>query len=112
MIALQRANPAQRAQDLFAGAMRVGRDHLGATVNTLAFAYAGAALPLLLLFYTQDASLGTTINREAVATEIVAMLVGSIGLVAAVPLTTFLASLLVSRLPSDLLPQTDNGHSH
>ena len=112
VIALQRANPAQHAHELFTGAMRVGRDHLGATVNTLAFAYAGAALPLLLLFYTQDASLGTTINREAVATELVAMLVGSIGLVTAVPLTTFLASLLVSRLPGEVLPGTEHGHSH
>ena len=112
VIALQRANPAQRAHELFTGAMRVGRDHLGATVNTLAFAYAGAALPLLLLFYTQDASLGTTINREAVATELVAMLVGSIGLVTAVPLTTFLASLLVSHLPGEVLPGTEHSHSH
>jgi uncharacterized membrane protein len=112
VIALQRANPAQRAHELFTGAMRVGRDHLGATVNTLAFAYAGAALPLLLLFYTQDASLGTTINREAVATELVAMLVGSIGLVTAVPLTTSLAALLVSNLPVDTLPETAEAHVH
>jgi uncharacterized membrane protein len=112
VIALQRANPAQRAHELFTGAMRVGRDHLGATVNTLAFAYAGAALPLLLLFYTQDTSFGTTINREAVATELVGMLVGSIGLVAAVPLTTFLAALLVSRLPSEILPHAASEHTH
>jgi uncharacterized membrane protein len=112
VIALQRVNPAQRAHELFTGAMRVGRDHLSATVNTLAFAYAGAALPLLLLFYTQDASLATTINREAVATELVAMLVGSIGLVAAVPLTTSLAALLVSHLPADTLPEVATGHAH
>ncbi len=112
VIELQRANPAQRARELFSGAMRVGRDHLGATVNTLAFAYAGAALPLLLLFYTQDTSLGTTISREAVATEIVAMLVGSIGLVTAVPLTTSLAALLVSHLPTETLPEATAGHAH
>jgi uncharacterized membrane protein len=112
VIALQRANPAQGAHELFSGAMRVGRDHLGATVNTLAFAYAGAALPLLLLFYTQDASLGTTINREAVATELVAMLVGSIGLVTAVPLTTSLAALLVSHLPDGVLPEDAATHAH
>jgi uncharacterized membrane protein len=112
VIALRRANPAQRLRELFRGAMAVGRDHLGATVNTLVFAYAGAALPLLLLFNTQDTSFGETVNRESVATELVATLVGSIGLVAAVPLTTLLAALLATRLPASEIPAEDADHGH
>ena len=63
--------------------MSVGRDHLGAAVNTLAFAYAGASLPLLLIFSSQGLTFGAAINRQDVATEIVAALVGSIGLILA-----------------------------
>jgi uncharacterized membrane protein len=71
--------------------MRVGRDHVASTVNTLALAYAGASMPLLILFVLARQSLGTVANGETLATEIVRTLVGSIGLVAAVPLTTWLA---------------------
>lgn len=79
---------------VFAGALNVGRDHIAATINTLFLAYAGAALPLLILFTLSDQSLGTTITSEIVAVEIVRTLVGSIGLIAAVPLTTALATSL------------------
>ena len=75
--------------------MRIGRAHVASTVNTLALAYAGAALPLLILFVQSRQSLGTVANSETVATEILSALVGSIGIVASVPLTTWLATLVV-----------------
>ncbi len=96
---LRDADPHIGRGRLFASAMRVGRDHVASTVNTLALAYAGASLPLLILFVLAEQSLGTVANGETVATEIVRTLVGSLGLVAAVPLTTWLAVWAVS--PSD-----------
>jgi uncharacterized membrane protein len=99
VLALRRANPALGFRRLLGEALAVGRDHLGATVNTLVLAYAGAALPVLLIFNTEGTPFGEAVNREPVAEQIVAMLVGSIGLIAAVPLTTAIAALLASRLP-------------
>ena len=112
VLALRRANPRQRFAELYRAGAEVGRDHLGATVNTLVFAYAGASLPLLLIFSSQDIGFSEAVNRELVATEIVATLVGSIGLVAAVPLTTATAALLAMRLPIALLPEHDHAHHH
>ncbi|MFM8304849.1 MAG: YibE/F family protein [Actinomycetota bacterium] len=89
---LRRSSPGADSRTLYRSGMRVGRDHVASTVNTLALAYAGAALPLLILFTLADQSLGTVANSEAVAVEIVATLVGSIGLVAAVPVSTGLAT--------------------
>lgn len=111
VLALRRANWTQRFAQLYRDAAQVGRDHLGATVNTLVFAYAGAALPLLI-FSSQDIGFTDAIGREIVATEVVATLVGSIGLVAAVPLTTATAALLAMRLPVALLPEHDHDHHH
>lgn len=71
--------------------MRIGRDHVSSTVNTLALAYAGASMPLLILFVLSEQSFGTVANSETLATEIVRTLVGSIGLIASVPITTWLA---------------------
>ncbi len=65
-------------------------------VNTLVLAYAGAALPLLILFTQAGTPLGEVFNGESVATELVRMLAGSIGLMAAVPITTLLTAALVS----------------
>lgn len=89
---LKRARPGSTERDLFRGGLKIGRDHIASTVNTLLLAYAGAALPLLVLFVLAQQSLGTIANGEVVAVEIVRTLVGSIGLVAAVPFTTWLAS--------------------
>lgn len=89
---LRSANQDMTAGDLFAAGLRVGRDHIASTVNTLLLAYAGAALPLLILFSLSGRGLGFVASSEVVAIEIVRTLVGSIGLVAAVPLTTFLAA--------------------
>lgn len=96
---LRRAHPAISRPELVAAGLRVGRDHIASTVNTLLLAYAGAAMPLLLLFGFSGLDLGLVANSEVVATEIVRTLVGSIGLVAAVPLTTWLAAA-VARAPS------------
>lgn len=112
VLALRRANPAMPFRRLASDALRVGRDHLGATVNTLVLAYAGAALPILLIFATQQTGFGDAVNREPVAAEIVAMIVGSIGLIAAMPLTTLLASALAVRLPPEVIPEDDHGHVH
>jgi uncharacterized membrane protein len=76
-------------------ALRIGRDHISSTVNTLFLAYAGAALPLLLLFSEASQGIGSVATREIVAVEIVRSLIGSIGLVSAVPISTWLAAQVV-----------------
>jgi uncharacterized membrane protein len=88
---LHRSNPTASRRTLFTGALRIGRDHISSTVNTLFLAYAGAALPLLLLFSEINESVTSVATREIVATEIVRAIVGSIGLVASVPISTWLA---------------------
>ncbi|MFD9134644.1 YibE/F family protein [Streptomyces bottropensis] len=93
---LHEANPAMGWRGLYRAGIRIGRDHIASVVNTLVLAYAGAALPLLLLFSIAQSSVGTVANSELVAEEIVRTLVGSIGLVASVPVTTVLAALVVS----------------
>ncbi|MFC9249360.1 YibE/F family protein [Streptomyces sp. NPDC057136] len=93
---LHQADPTMGARKLYKAGIRIGRDHIASVVNTLVLAYAGAALPLLLLFSIAQSSMGTVANSELVASEIVRTLVGSIGLVASVPLTTALAALVVS----------------
>jgi uncharacterized membrane protein len=94
---LRAANPAMSAGALARSGMRIGRDHVASTVNTLFLAYAGASMPLLVLFVLSRQSLVTVANTEIVATEIVRTLVGSIGLVASVPLTTWLAAYIAPR---------------
>ncbi|MFJ8663261.1 YibE/F family protein [Streptomyces sp. NPDC093795] len=93
---LHQADPGMGPRALYRAAIRIGRDHIASVVNTLVLAYAGAALPLLLLFSIAQSSMGTVANSELVAEEIVRTLVGSIGLVASVPVTTALAALVVS----------------
>jgi uncharacterized membrane protein len=93
---LHEANPSMGWRGLYRAGIRIGRDHIASVVNTLVLAYAGAALPLLLLFSIAQSSVTTVANSELVAEEIVRTLVGSIGLVAAVPVTTALAALVVS----------------
>ncbi|GAA0926048.1 hypothetical protein GCM10009559_11070 [Pseudonocardia zijingensis] len=94
---LRYANPELGARSLFTSAMRIGRDHVASAVNTLVLAYAGAALPLLLLFSLSGRGFGDVVTSQEVATEIVRTLVGSIGLVASVPITTALAAAVASR---------------
>jgi uncharacterized membrane protein len=97
---LRRANPALPPRELYRSAVAVGRDHIASTVNTLVLAYTGASLPLLLLVRQASRPLTRVLTGEAIATEIVRTLVGSVGLVASVPLTTLLAALLFSRMPA------------
>lgn len=94
---LYNSDPEQGVKKLFRSAMRIGQDHVAATVNTLVLAYAGAALPTLLLFTISGEQFAYLINFEFVTEEIVRTLVGSLGLIAAVPITTLLAGLLVTR---------------
>jgi uncharacterized membrane protein len=93
---LQKANPEYGMRHLYKGAIRIGRDHIASTVNTLVLAYAGASLPLLILFSVSNRGLTQVLNTEHVAEEIVRTFVGSIGLVASVPITTGLAALVVT----------------
>jgi uncharacterized membrane protein len=94
---LHLANRTMPARELYRAALRIGRDHIASTVNTLVLAYAGAALPLLILFVEVERGFGDVITGEVVAIEVVRTLVGSIGLVASVPITTALAAVAVSR---------------
>ncbi len=110
VLALRRADPSMSIGGLFREGMTVGRDHLGATVNTLVLAYAGASLPVLLIFADQGMGFADAVTREVVAKEVVATLVGSIGLVAAVPLTTALAALLGTRIPPTALVESAHRH--
>jgi uncharacterized membrane protein len=112
VIALRRANPTLGARRLIRGALEVGHDHIAATVNTLVLAYAGASLPVLLIFSIGGTSFGDAANTEAVAAQVVAMIVGSIGLIAAVPITTALAALVAERLPGAALTEGDAGAAH
>ncbi|WP_399014253.1 YibE/F family protein [Streptomyces sp. FIT100] len=93
---LHQADSTLGPRGLYRAAIRIGRDHIASVVNTLILAYAGASLPLLLLFSIAESGVGTVANSELVAEEIVRTLIGSIGLVASVPVTTVLAALVVS----------------
>ncbi len=115
---LYHTDPHLRFRALFEKAMHIGQDHVAATVNTLVLAYAGTSLPLLLLFTLGSGNYGYFINIEFVTEEIIRTLIGSLGLVAAVPLTTGIAALIVlynHRIPEDwraLLGPEGEGHHH
>lgn len=108
---LRAADPTMSRRALTRAGLRIGRDHVASTVNTLALAYAGAALPLLILFVLAEQSLGTVVNSEIVATEVVRTLVGSVGLVAAVPITTWLAARVVRVAPQGRSRRARRGRS-
>ncbi len=99
---LKRIQPELTVHELVAPALRIGRDHISSTVNTLFLAYAGAALPLLLFFTEAGQGFRGVITRELVAAEVIRALVGSIGLVSSVPIATWLAALVVSEDPSSV----------
>ena len=112
---LAHLNPKLGLIGLYTRAMNVGLDHIGSLVNTLVLAYTGAALPLLILLNIGDFTWQRALNLELVAAEVIHILVGSIGLILAVPLTTFLAALMFK---GDNLPikkgelEIHQGHSH
>jgi uncharacterized membrane protein len=110
---LMRAAPHMSNKKLLERALRVGREHIGALVNTLAIAYVGVSLPLLLLFYMSSSPISVILTREDIMTEIVRTLVGSIGLVLAVPITTIIAIyMLKGRVPQHESDSHTHGHSH
>ncbi|MGO1560437.1 MAG: YibE/F family protein [Actinomycetaceae bacterium] len=89
------ANPSTPRRTLFLQGMRIGRDHIASTVYTLAFAYVGTSLPLIMLASLADRPLTDTLLSAEIAEEVVRTLVSSIGLVLAIPLTTAIAAVLV-----------------
>jgi uncharacterized membrane protein len=106
---LARAAAHYSPKQLLARGLRIGREHIGALVNTLAIAYVGASLPLLLLFkLTSTQSIWITLNSELFATEIVRTLVGSIGLILAVPITTAVAVHMLHGRRGE----SSSGHGH
>jgi uncharacterized membrane protein len=104
---LRAADPTLRGGALFRSAMRIGRDHVASAVNTLVLAYAGTTLPLLLLFSAAQRGLTDVLTTQVIATEVVRTLVGSVGLVAAVPVTTAVAVVVAS---SGRAPAVAHGH--
>lgn len=108
---LKLSNPSLTLSQLYTRALQVGKDHVASLVNTLVLAYAGANLPLFILFYINtDVPLWVTLNNELVAEEVVRTLAGSIGLVAAVPIATLLAAYVFSQKHVKLAPSTKHHH--
>lgn len=113
VMALRAANPAQGFGELFRRAIDVGRDHVSATVNTLVLAYVGTSLTTLLIFGSGQVGFTEAVNLEIIASVVVATLVGSIGLILAVPITTALACLLAEGISEDeLAREGESGHVH
>jgi len=94
---LKAANPKLKPGELYKKAMAVGKDHIASMVNTLVLVYTGAALPLLLIFIDNPHPLAEVINYEIIADEIVRTLIGSIGLISAVPITTIIAAVVAAK---------------
>lgn len=103
---LRRANPSLSWRELYSSGLRIGRDHVGSAVNTLVMAYAGAALPVMLYSAISGVGLGSLLGSEDIAAEIIRTLAGSVGIVAAVPVTTVLAALIAAREPVEHLIST------
>lgn len=103
---LKIANPQFTRIELYKRAMVVGRDHISSMVNTLVLVYAGASLPLLLLFNDAAKPFSEIVNYEILADEIVRTLVGSIGLILVVPISTFFAAIFVGK------PDNKTSHGH
>lgn len=101
-------------KEIYKKALSVGKEHVGALVNTLALAYTGASLPLLLLFSSAGPTNFSVINQEIFATEIIRTIVGSIGLILTVPITTLLAVYILKGYKSKNknLPHSHAGHTH
>lgn len=94
-----RANPAYGFGQLYRAGSRVGRSHIASVINTIILAYAGSSLPLLILIVANNDSLGGVVTDQLIAQEIVRSAVATLGLIAAVPITTALAALTSSRRP-------------
>jgi uncharacterized membrane protein len=108
VVELYNSNSKLSPRDVYKRALRVGREHVGALVNTLVLAYAGASLPMLMYFYLAPVGFWSLINSEIFATEIIRAVVGSIGLIMTVPIVTGLAVWYLK----DYQSQHSHGHSH
>lgn len=106
---LFRAGKDMTRSQVYKRGIRIGREHIGALVNTLAIAYVGASLPLILLIQSSTTGVLFILNNEIFATEIVRILIGSIGLVLAVPITTLISSYV---LYGKVSSTSSGGHSH
>lgn len=95
---LHALNPDLKIKELYSKGMNVGKDHIASMINTLVLVYAGSSLPLLLLFINNPLPAAELISFEMLATEIVKTLVGSIGLILAVPAATMLASYYLTKM--------------
>jgi uncharacterized membrane protein len=101
---LYRAAPHLGKTYIFKRAMRIGKEHIGALVNNLAIAYVGSSMPLLLLYLTgPKQATGVIINQEIFATEIIRIMIGSIGLVLAVPITTYLSVMILVKKNTEVV---------
>ncbi len=100
--------------EIFSSAIRVGKEHVGALVNTLVLAYVGVALPSVLYFATSSAGIGHLINMELFASEIMRTILGSIGLILTVPITTILAVIFMRDFKGKKMTvdELEHGHSH
>lgn len=94
---LKETDPKLGFVSLYVKAIDIGRDHIGSVINTLVLVYAGASLPLLLLFITNNQSFSSVVNYELIAEEIVRTLTASIGLIMAVPITTAIAAIFTHK---------------
>lgn len=110
---LKRANLRLSFRDLYTRGLSVGKEHIASLVNTLFLAYAGAALPLFLLFeFYKGAPVWFTLNSEVISEEIVRTLIGSVCLILAVPITTALAAAFFTRYPPDEHAHGEPAHHH
>jgi uncharacterized membrane protein len=105
---LSAANPSASRRSLMGAGLRIGRAHVASVVNTLVLAYAGAALPTLMIFSVSGVPAGYVLSTEIVAIEVVRGLVGSLGIIAAVPLTTALAAMAVADRSRDLVAEPES----
>ena len=96
------ANPAYRFRELYRAGSRVGRSHIASVVNTIVLAYAASSLPLIVLVVADNSSLGGIASTQLIAQEVVRSVVATLGLIAAVPLTTGLASLVTRTAPEEV----------
>ncbi|KQY25695.1 YibE/F family protein [Cellulomonas sp. Root485] len=110
---LRAVDPRATWRGLFTGGMRIGRDHIASTIYTIAFAYAGASLPVLLLLQIYELPLGQTLTSGQFAQEIVRTLAGAIGLILAIPFTTAIAAgVALAQAPAELRRASAHSHVH
>ncbi len=109
---LRAAAPSMGRRDLFQSGMRIGRDHIASTIYTIVFAYAGAALPVLLLLFLYERPVLDMLQTESLSEEIVRTLASAVGLVLAVPVTTAIAVLTVGAARTAAHPPETQGDGY